>query len=316
MDYLVDESAALGFIRSLNESSQRIEAKLSGEIAQSSNQVLSQIGALNDAGMRRQCVYLGNNRVLTRLVDGEKFFVDTDDLSLAPHIILDGFWENWISRIFKALIKPGMTVVDVGANIGYYGVVAGSCVGKEGRVFAFEANPKVFDTLFRNISINGYLDRTVSENCAVYSHDTNLTFNTYKYHQGSSCIGTVTEEHLAKYRDEVVQIQVPALALDGFFARGGHDERVDVMKIDVEGAEPYVFRGMERILARNPQIFIFCEFAPVMISGTGGNPQEFLESLLQRGFKLRYIHESSQVIDTSIQELLAMPWAELLLHRN
>jgi hypothetical protein len=81
---------------------------------------------MNAAG--RDMIYLGDYTALTRTIYGHKMYVDTRDVSLAPHLLLDGYWEQWITNIFRELVKPGMTVVDVGANFGYYSVLAASLV--------------------------------------------------------------------------------------------------------------------------------------------------------------------------------------------
>ncbi len=71
-------------------------------------------------GPNRQSVYVGNNMVLTSTLCSQKLYVDTRDVSLSPHIIIDGYWESWVTRAIQRLVKPGMIVVEIGANIGYY----------------------------------------------------------------------------------------------------------------------------------------------------------------------------------------------------
>lgn len=72
----------------------------------------------------RPIAYLGNNKALTKTVFGHKIVVDTRDMSLAPHILLDGEWEAWIVRVFLTFVKPGMNVIDVGSNVGFYSLLA------------------------------------------------------------------------------------------------------------------------------------------------------------------------------------------------
>lgn len=136
----------------------------------------------------RSLIYLGDHRALTRTVFGQKMFVDTRDLSLAPHILLDGYWEMWITKFFKGVIKEGMTVVEIGSNIGYYTLLAASQIGAGGRLYAFEANPAVFDILFQNMNVNGFLDRVTLVNKAVLDKSGKLEFHILKRHHGSSSI--------------------------------------------------------------------------------------------------------------------------------
>ncbi len=84
----------------------------------------------------RFAVYLGENLALTRVLDRFKMYVDARDISLAPHLLLDGYWELWNTKVFRQLLRPGMHVVDVGANVGYYTLLAAAGVGPRGRVHA------------------------------------------------------------------------------------------------------------------------------------------------------------------------------------
>ena len=82
---------------------------------------------------RNSSIYLGNNIALTKTIYGQKMYVDTRDQSLTPHILLDGDWEGNITKVFLANVKSGMHVVDIGANVGYYSLLAGRKIGKNGK---------------------------------------------------------------------------------------------------------------------------------------------------------------------------------------
>jgi predicted methyltransferase len=100
-------------------------------------------------------VYVGGNRVLTTTVHGQSLFVDSRGLSLSPQIILDGSWEPGVTQALRSLVKLGMTIVEIGANIGYFTTLPGRLVGPRGCVRAFEANPKIFDLLTESIDTTG-----------------------------------------------------------------------------------------------------------------------------------------------------------------
>jgi FkbM family methyltransferase len=231
----------------------------------------------------RPMIFLGDNTALTRTIYNHKMYVDTRDISLAPHILLDGYWEMWITKIFISLIQPGMTVVDIGANIGYYSLIAGSHVGGTGKVISFEANPKVFRLLAKSMEVNGFYSCSELVNKGVMDKAGELTFNSLRDHHGSS--GFFVHESVAEqFRDQIEKINVPCLSLDDFFR--GRDGRVDVMKIDAEGAENAIIAGAPETLARNPQIKILMEY-------TAQNRPAF-DSLTGLGFKAWNIqHDSS-----------------------
>lgn len=105
---------------------------------------------------RQTSVYLGDNLILTRVLGRFKMFVDTTDLSSACHLIADGYWEMGTTKFLESLLKPGMTVVDIGARFGYYSLIAAAAVGPDGRVHAIEADPRNFEILQKNVDINGF----------------------------------------------------------------------------------------------------------------------------------------------------------------
>lgn len=261
----------------------------------------------------RELIYLGNHRVLTRTIWGQKIFVDTSDISLAPHILLDGFWEMWITKVFAATIKEGMTVVEIGANVGYYTILAASIIGPTGKLYAFEANPDVLEVLFQSIEVNGFLDRVTLINKAVSDKSGITKFYKLKRHHGRNSIADFSEEFLKQYMDETETIEVETVSLDNYFSN--NDTIVDIIKIDAEGSEALIFRGMKKLLQENPHVTIICEFTPDLISGTGENPKQFLEAIAGHGFKLRIINTDSNLVDVSIDKLLNMPYCELFLSR-
>ena len=249
-----------------------------------------------DTGPCRPMVFLGNNRALTKTIFGHKIIVDARDVSLAPHILLDGYWERWITNVFLELIEPGMVVVDIGANVGYYSLLAAEKVGDRGRVVCFEANPELADIAFQNLQINGFGQRSEVVNKAVYSEDTTLSFNLYENFLGSSSL-FVNEDQLQNYREKVRKIDVIGIKLDSHFRLG---EKVDFIKIDAEGAEPFILRGAVRTLRDNPSLKVMLEFSPEIIKGAYGSVKDFYREILGLGFAIYKIeHDSTLTILTS-----------------
>ena len=87
---------------------------------------------------------------------GSKMWIDPSSPSAIDMIY--GTYESDTVQVFRELVQPGMTVVDVGAHVGFYTLLAARLVGTNGRVYAFEPNPEVYNILVRNIQINGYQD--------------------------------------------------------------------------------------------------------------------------------------------------------------
>lgn len=104
----------------------------------------------------RYGAYLGDHRFLTTTAHGQKIYLDTRDVSVAPHVILGGMWEPAVTDRVLACVRPGMRAVEVGCNQGWYTLLIARQVGPEGRVIAFEANPDLVKLVAASASINGY----------------------------------------------------------------------------------------------------------------------------------------------------------------
>lgn len=260
----------------------------------------------------RDAIYLGDHTALTRTIWGHKIFLDTRDISLAPHLLLDGFWEMWITKVFARTVTQGMTVVEVGANVGYYTLLAADLVGPGGRVYAFEANRDVFDLLQRSIEVNGFLDRVTLSNRAVIERPGRVAFRKLQRHQGGSGLVQDPAPADSEPSEEAEWLTVDATSLDDALADA---PPVHVLKLDAEGSEWRIIRGMPRLLRRSEHLVAICEFAPDLIRGTGGTPEGFLNDVLAHGFKLAIIDETSSVIDIGPDRLLKMPIVELYLWR-
>lgn len=268
---------------------------------------------LRKRSSRRGAVYLGDNKALFRTIFGHKMMVDTRDLSLTPHLLLDGYWELGITKVIQSLIHDGMHVVEIGANVGYYTVLMARLMGESGRLVAFEANPDIFGYLHQNVEINGCLSRVTLVNRAVTEKSGKIAFRKLRRHLGSSSIINFAPEFLDRYHDEVDQIEVGTISLDDYFS--GTDQRIDLVKIDAEGSEPYILDGMQAVLARNPTIKLIVEFAPELIRGAQREPSAFLTSLRQYGFRLHVISADSSVVSKSVDDLMTFDHCEIYCER-
>lgn len=258
--------------------------------------------------------YLGDHRYLTKTRFGHKIFLDTRDVSLAPHIIMDGLWEPWITAQLLSWVEPGMRVVEVGSNVGWFTLLLAQKVGEKGRVIAFEANPDLTRLAFDSLLTNGYVDRVKLHNMAVSDATGELTFRIFGRYLGGSTLGTVKPHQLKKLDEEVKEIMVRAVALDEFLTAGMR--KIDVMKIDVEGAEPKVFRGMQTLLKENEAIKIVMEYSPHQMRSCGHEPAKEMAGLRKMGFKFYRIEETGQVSPIHLKKLEKVHHCDLLLTRD
>lgn len=207
---------------------------------------------------------------------GHKYYVDLRDRGISQHLFLDGIWEKPETEAFLSVLKPGMIVVDVGANTGYYTLLAARAVGVSGKVYSFEPESKNNDLLRRNIATNGYRNVTVVPK-VVLDRGGPASFYLSTGHGGGHSV--------VENRGANKVINVEAITLDDFFDQ--QQARVDVAKIDAEGAEERVLNGMAGVIARSPSMVLFTEFHPSHLRAAGSSPEEFLRKLDTLGFAFR-----------------------------
>ncbi|MBY7738396.1 FkbM family methyltransferase [Paenibacillus polymyxa] len=192
--------------------------------------------------------YIGEGKMLISPIWGGRLIVPSNDLSLAPDLIIDGVLESPLTRFFAKNVKKGDCVIDVGANIGYFSVLLGHLVGSQGKVYSFEANKYMYEYLLDNLSINYLHDRCETFNLAVYSEDTHIPFYVSKKYMGNSSIHPPSSEYKKHYKENIEKIEIATIVLDEFFQS---QKKIDYLKIDIEGGEYNAFLGMDNLMKSN-----------------------------------------------------------------
>lgn len=229
--------------------------------------------------------------------------IPSEEWRLAMYLSRYGAFEKGTELLFSKTIQKGMTVLDVGANLGIYTLHA---LSKDCIVYSFEPTPRTFRLLQENVRVNGFAESGKAHliQAAVGQNTGTCRFATYDDVCGHNSIYGLSKE-------DAEVIEVPMVSLDERFAPG---TKIDVIKIDVEGAERLVFRGMARILQENPQIKIFMEFAPEHLLRAGVDPKEMLDYLSSKGLSYCAINENNGEIDTySVDELVKVVSVNLLI---
>lgn len=175
------------------------------------------------------------------------FFAEPDDKS-AHHLFwhgLGGGWDAVSIKVWAALVKSSQVVLDIGANIGHYALVA-SKVNPDAEVFAFEPSRRAFEALRRNVALNGPSRiRTAS----VALSDMNGTALFHDLHSLTAVASLVPDDTLTNHTHATVY-EVPVSTLSTYLAQSGV-QRVDLVSIDVERHEDAVIRGMGDLLRLN-----------------------------------------------------------------
>uniref|UniRef100_B0T6Y9 Methyltransferase FkbM family n=1 Tax=Caulobacter sp. (strain K31) TaxID=366602 RepID=B0T6Y9_CAUSK len=245
-----------------------------------------------EAAIRGLCAsaYLGDDTALCRVLGRYKMFVDTRDDDLSAHLLLDGYWEIWVTRVMADLVKPGMVCVDVGAHLGYYTLLMADLVGTSGRVHAFEPNPALRERLSRSVRANGFEPTVNAHAWPLFDQDdlpVRLIVPPRRPGGG----------HVALIDPAVDDGGLRARRLDGF----AEIPHVDVVKIDAEGSELAIWRGMERLLGQGRPMSVILEFTSVRYADPGG----FLDQFVGAGFSLALADPRSGLRAVTKTEVLA-----------
>ncbi len=214
---------------------------------------------------------------------GHPMQVDPEDQVITTHLSKRGCFEPFETRVVQQLVKPGQTVIDIGANIGYYTLQFAKLVGPTGQVYAFEPDPSNFELLNRNVAQNGYANVITIQKAI--GHQT----GSIKLYQNPSNRGDHRVYQSDESRDS---FDVQSISLDDY-ATEIH-RPIDVIKLDIQGFEGFAFEGMKKLLDENRDIKIITEFWPRGLKMSGHEPRGFLEELIDQGFDVQVIDEESQ----------------------
>jgi len=190
------------------------------------------------------------------------------------------YWEGYESHVvslFCSLLRKGMTVVDIGASLGYYTLLAAKRVGENGLVYAFEPNPYRFEGLLKNIKVNNW------KNVKPFQFAVSDFEREIKIEGGGSFAIKSTS-----YSFTVNTVSLDSLQTDP-----------DIIKIDVEGAELNVLRGMGRILEKG-NAKIICEVHPSSLLSLGYSTTDILDLLKQYNYNIYLISESGGLTPVTI----------------
>lgn len=189
----------------------------------------------------------------------------------ARSFIIGNYEKDVVDTLLK-IIKKGDSVAVVGANVGYHPLISSCLVGQEGKVFAFEPDPKNYSYLEKNV-LKNKCTNIITEQKAVSRYSGNGLFSRDKY----GVEGSLKENPLDN------SISVETTSLDDYFCKIGWP-KLDVIILDVEGAEADVMKGMQNVCKKNPQIQLIVEIHNKMIHQNGESLDTVTNALLDLGF--------------------------------
>jgi FkbM family methyltransferase len=232
-----------------------------------------------------QPVYLGDHTALCRILGRYKFYVDTRDQGFGSNVLLDGFWEIWLTTAMTRILKPGMIAIDIGANFGYYSLLMADLVGPAGRVVAVEPNAHVTPKLRASLALNGFSSRA-----RVFEAAAGATAS------GSAKLyATLSEPKNATVVHDGFTVD-PQIATISTVPRWTAEKverefgRIDFVKIDAEGAEVDVIAGLRPVLSKHTPNLVL-EFNAARYS----DPKGFLAEVSSFYSSVNYVDFSGAI---------------------
>lgn len=206
----------------------------------------------------------------------------------------------------KSFIKKGDTIIDIGANIGFYSVMFSDLVGDQGKVYGFEPDNYNFSRLEETIKGHSNI---IARKAAVSNISGQLEFYTSP---------DKNVDHRAYAPDEyATKYTVDCVSLDEF---PGKDTKVDILKVDVQGYEMSVYKGAMNLIKANPGMKIFSEFWPYGLQKAGSSMEEFFNFFNNQGFSLYLLKDDKQTLITeeSVKffPVLDEEYFNVLIYRN
>jgi FkbM family methyltransferase len=241
--------------------------------------------------------YLGNNTLLCKILSKYKVYVDAQDLGVVPHLVMDGYWETWVTQCLARIITPGAVCIDIGANFGYFTVLMSELSGAKGRTVAIEPNPNICNFLRMSQSIHSSSFEIVE--AALSNKRGRTTLAVPSTFPGSASITSFIQHYGKRH----AKMKVKTLPLDELTLDLGLD-KVDVIKMDVEGAEPLVFEGMQQTIARNPDLQIVMEYSPFAYADANGFTQYLFENFTVS--RLKDVDEMTRLDESAIEQLVQL----------
>jgi FkbM family methyltransferase len=213
------------------------------------------------------------NRVLSMTLFGYTFSCDLSE-HIQRSIFLYGY-DDLAQSFVKKNLKEGDVFLDIGANVGFYSLLAASIVGEKGRVVAIEPYPKTFAALKATVERNG-IKNILPLNIGLGKEKgySNLFINP-AFHNDSPTM--VHHEASERVRVEIVSLDMVATT--------HHLENIDYLKIDVEGFEPNVFAGATTLLKEKRIKIIQCEFNDYWLRKNGSSPEVLHRLLIDFGYE-------------------------------
>lgn len=249
---------------------------------------------------------LSDDAYVKQVVHGNEMYLDPEDTGISHDLVTYGRREIASTEVFRRELRRlseevegDVTVLEVGANIGYFALQEADILGERAKIHTFEPSPKNVDLLSRNIELNGFSDRFVVNQAAIGDEPGSVRLQL----ASESNLHSVVPNGSGELADGN-EIEVDMYSLDSYIDSAGIDPgSVNVVRMDVEGYEVEVFDGMSSILEADGPMLVFLEFHPQL--RTPAEMAPVYSSLDDNGFEIvsttTTIHTGPYEVDLDVE---------------
>jgi len=211
-------------------------------------------------------------------VHGVSLLTNIHDRGIGTQLFLQGGYASARVSEIRGLVREGDTVIDIGANIGYFTVLLANLVGPKGKVYAFEPDPRNFHLLQRTIKRNGWAHVFAEQKAVSNKIGEFLLYQTPCWAANALTPG----EHVST-------VKVDVITLDDFLC---DEHNVSFVKMDMDGSEPLAIQGMAQLIQRSPNIRVLAEYQPGNLKRYLSNSLDFISIAERHGLSLAAILDS------------------------
>ena len=229
--------------------------------------------------LRLKGIIMSDDTICYKKIDDQIIHFNLEDRNYLEPFSNDQLYEPGTTNFLKTILKKGMNVINIGANIGYFTLLAAREIGPEGKVFAFEPFPQTVEILKKNIDSNGY--KNVQTIPMAVSDEIGSSYLALKSDSGHNFVTSTPN-------DEYDSIEITMTTIDDYL---DENLKIDFLIMDAEGYEPKIFDGMKKTMEKNPKMKIITEYNPHTLKIAGTTGESFLEKIENLGFHIQVITE-------------------------
>jgi len=283
-----------------------------GRIEQTLAQLQGKLSLMEAFSHGGRTTYMGDGLVLIKaIVNGIQiiYLVEAADRLIAPWFVATGLYETELTEHFGRILRKDDHCLDIGANFGYFTLLFGRFC-PQGKSIGVEADEALFKIARDNIHINDLGRNTSIYHSAICETERELTLFRRVGRSGNTSIFKVHEGFLDYLGESPsIEFSVCGVSIDQFSQHFGG--KLDIIKIDIEGAEPLAFAGAQSVIAANPDLQIVMEWSPGQIQAAGFDVGEFLNTLSAMGLRFHRLDASATKLSSS--DLLNIPYTAGIL---